>query len=164
MVINVLFVEWKWRVRMECLLLVPSSSNPCSLRTNISETSFLPNVFIPSSLFIFSSLFFFSLLYLLIFYLSFVLVISYFLSLLLIIVKVINGERAAYHAPAFRPKITRTRSQILKSCGEALHSDNSKKPLRNSGSLPSSPRSPASSPGSAKSMLFKIIKKESKKR
>lgn len=53
----------------------------------------------------------------------------------------INGERAAYHAPAFRPKITRTRSQILKSCGEALQD---KKPLRSSGSVfPNSPRSPS---------------------
>jgi len=33
--------------------------------------------------------------------------------------KLINAERAAYHAPDFRPKITRTRSQILKNCVDA---------------------------------------------
>lgn len=38
---------------------------------------------------------------------------------------VINGERAAYHAPEFRPKITRTRSQILHDCA------NIAKPINN---------------------------------
>jgi len=66
---------------------------------------------------------------------------EYFKNFLL--TKLVNAERAAYHAPAFRPKITRTRSQILKSCGEMVNDKTSK--LRNSGNLapPSPPKSPS---------------------
>eukprot|EP00026_Physarum_polycephalum_P006616 Phypoly_transcript_06665.p1 GENE.Phypoly_transcript_06665~~Phypoly_transcript_06665.p1 ORF type:complete len:315 (+),score=35.19 Phypoly_transcript_06665:647-1591(+) len=66
---------------------------------------------------------------------------DYFRNFLL--TKLVNGERAAYHAPAFRPKITRTRSQILKSCGDVVNDKNGRS-MRNSGNLspPTSPKSP----------------------
>eukprot|EP01111_Echinosteliopsis_oligospora_P015485 TRINITY_DN6142_c0_g1_i2.p1 TRINITY_DN6142_c0_g1~~TRINITY_DN6142_c0_g1_i2.p1 ORF type:complete len:565 (-),score=187.79 TRINITY_DN6142_c0_g1_i2:120-1814(-) len=46
-----------------------------------------------------------------------------------VLAKLINGERASYHAPEFRPKIARTRSQILQDCADA-----SKKPNKGQGS------------------------------
>jgi len=43
---------------------------------------------------------------------------EYFRDFLL--TKMINGERAAYHAPEFKPRITRTRSQILQNCVDVV--------------------------------------------